>query len=101
MKKRTTKKYIINNFKNVLSVGYCEAQYLLNGKTPDYYTAGVYGWNADVYIIDFNTVIVTGYRPFGVSIDYDLVEKYNNLAQNNYENDELIEKMLNEIEGEK
>ena len=26
---------------------------------------GVYGWNCDVYVIDYATVIVTGDRPFG------------------------------------
>lgn len=35
---------------------------VLSGITPDYYTAGVYGWNCDVYTIAGLT-ICTGYRP--------------------------------------
>ena len=42
-------------------VGYCGAQYLLSGIEPDYYTAGVYGWNCDIYRIAGLT-ICTGYR---------------------------------------
>lgn len=43
-------------------VGYCDLQGVLSGITPDYYTAGVYGWNCDVYTIAGLT-ICTGYRP--------------------------------------
>ena len=43
-------------------VGYCDLQGALSGITPDYYTAGVYGWNCDVYTIAGLT-ICTGYRP--------------------------------------
>lgn len=42
-------------------VGYCDAQYLLSGIEPDYYTTGVYGWNCDIYRIAGLT-ICTGYR---------------------------------------
>ena len=42
-------------------VGYCDAQHLLSGIEPDYYTAGVYGWNCDIYRIAGLT-ICTGYR---------------------------------------
>lgn len=43
-------------------VGYCDLCDALSGITPDYYTAGVYGWNCDVYTIAGLT-ICTGYRP--------------------------------------
>lgn len=43
-------------------VGYCELRGVLSGITPDYYTAGVYGWNCDIYAIAGLT-ICTGYRP--------------------------------------
>lgn len=43
-------------------VGYCGLQDALSGIAPDYYTAGVYGWNCDVYTIAGLT-ICTGYRP--------------------------------------
>ena len=65
MKTQTTKKAIMSAFRNVIKVGYCDMQDALKWREPNFYTAGVYGWNADVYVIDCNTVIVTGYRPFG------------------------------------
>lgn len=34
-------------------------------RTEFLYCGGVYGWNCDVYVIDYGTVIVTGHRPFG------------------------------------
>ena len=43
-------------------VGYCDLQDALSGIEPDYYTAGVYGWNCDVYVIA-GLAICTGYRP--------------------------------------
>lgn len=43
-------------------VGYCGLQDALSGIAPDYYTAGVYGWDCDVYTIAGLT-ICTGYRP--------------------------------------
>lgn len=43
-------------------VGYCDLYGVLSGIEPDYYTAGVYGWNCDVYTIAGLT-ICTGYRP--------------------------------------
>lgn len=43
-------------------VGYCDMQAALSGITPDYYTAGRYGWNCDIYTIGGLT-ICTGYRP--------------------------------------
>lgn len=55
----------MNAYRNVIKVGYCDLQDALKWSEPDFYTAGVYGWNADVYVIDYDTVIVTGYRPFG------------------------------------
>ena len=65
MKTKTTKKAIMSTFENVISVGYCDLQDALKWREPNFYTVGVYGWNADVYVIDCDTVIVTGYRPFG------------------------------------
>lgn len=42
-------------------MGYCVGQSLLRDIEPDYYTAGIYGWNFDVYQIAGLT-ICTGYR---------------------------------------
>lgn len=43
-------------------MGYCDLWGALAGIDPDGYTAGVYGWNCDVYLIGGLT-ICTGYRP--------------------------------------
>ena len=69
MKTQITKKEVLANF-NVYAVGYCELQiaFKVAEMEPIYYTAGVYGWNADVYILK-GSAIVTGYRPFGEKLD--------------------------------
>ena len=80
MKTQTTKKYINSIEDNIIKIGYCDIQFLLSYVDPNYYTAGVYGWNADVYIFN-DCTIVTGYRPFGnIKPSYDLIEKYDNMA---------------------
>lgn len=65
MKFKTTKKAIMNNYRYILNVGYCDLQHLLKYKSPIAYTCGVYGWNADIYQVNSNFAICTGYRPFG------------------------------------
>lgn len=79
MKYRTTAKAIRNNFK-VFAAGYCGLQNLLEYTQPNAYTAGVYGWNADIY--EFGGVaVVTGYRPFGKDIPATIVRKYEEQAR--------------------
>lgn len=82
MKFKTTKKAIMANFSKIICVPYCELQFLLKYESPIAYTAGVYGWNADIY--DFNgATIVTGYRPFGnICPDRQIIEKYEKEAGN-------------------
>lgn len=65
MKTKTTKRAIMHAYENVIKVDYCDLQDALKWREPNFYTAGVYGWNSDVYVIDHGTVIVTGHRPFG------------------------------------
>lgn len=112
MKIKTTQKQIKNNYKNVISVGYCNLWYLLRGQNARFFTSGVYGWNADIYEINSNTVIVTGYRPFGniESNQFEINKKYNEKAKEIYNNskfgeyektmskiNKLLEKYINEI----
>ena len=61
MKFKTTAKAIREGFNNVKCAGYCDLQYLLRGTEPVAYTAGIYGWNFDVYRVHGIT-ICTGYR---------------------------------------
>ena len=82
MKTRITKKAIMSAYHNVIKVGYCHLQDALKWREPNFYTAGVYGWNADVYVIDYDTVIVTGYRPFGnVELPRNVIDTLNKCAE--------------------
>lgn len=81
MKLKVSKKEIKSNVisDNLIAIGYCEAQYLLRGKQPFAYSAGVYGWSCDYYQID-GVIISTGYSPTGARVDYKLLIKYEDKA---------------------
>lgn len=82
MKMKITKKAIIGAYRNVIKVGYCDLQDALKCREPNFYTVGVYGWNSDVYVIDNDTVIVTGYRPFGnMELPWEVIETLNKCAK--------------------
>ena len=85
MKLSTTKRQIRKNThpQNLLSVGYCDMQYLLRFENAFAYSKGVNGWACDYYEIEYNNqsyVISTGYSPIGNRVDYDLVKNYEKLA---------------------
>ena len=91
IKFKTTRKQIVNNFRNVIALGYCQCAHLFVNHDAFAYTAGIYGWNADCYNFDCSksTVFVTGYRPFGmfdvnISEKADLYDKLAELAKNKY-----------------
>ena len=79
MKYRTTKKAVMNGYDNVICVGYCDLQHLLNAfGDPVAFTAGTHGWYADVYQITPHTAIVTGYQAFGnIKADYEFDRELN------------------------
>lgn len=82
MKTKITKKAITGAYRNVIKVGYCDMQDALKWREPNFYTVGVYGWNSDVYVIDYDTVIVTGYRPFGnVELPREVIDMLNKCAK--------------------
>lgn len=82
MKTKITKKAIMGAYRNVIKVGYCDMQDALKRREPNFYTVGVYGWNSDVYVIDYDTVIVTGYRPFGnVELPREVIDMLNKCAK--------------------
>ena len=104
MKKKTTMNYITGSFEKVWRCGYCDLYYIMKGVEPEYYNAGIYGWNCDVYI-DWlhDTAISTGYRNMrGERIPAELLEKYSRQAEEivknnfNFVNYEEYEKQLNE-----
>lgn len=80
MKFQTTRKAVKGYFSKVISVGYCSLQNLLTYEMPIAYTKGVYGWNADVYAFG-DVAIVTGYRPFGDNVDYNLCKEFEERAK--------------------
>lgn len=61
MKYQTTRKAIVYGSSKIRFAYYCEIQTLLQAHSPVAYTAGIYGWNFDVYEID-GVTICTGYR---------------------------------------
>lgn len=87
---KVNKKDILNTYYNVISIGYCSLQYLLKCNDSKMHTCGTYGWNANVYHINNNTCIVTGYRPFGnIYPKYEITKKYEGKAREIYCNNEL------------
>ena len=82
MKIKTAKRAIMSVFENVIRVGYRDMQSALTWREPNFYTAGVFGWNADVYMIDCDTVIVTGCRPFGnTELSREVIDTLNKCAE--------------------
>ena len=79
MKCKVTAKSIRESYRNILSIGYCEAQALLRYETPFAYSSGVYGWNCDYYDID-GVCISTGCRPIGRSVDHIALKSYESTA---------------------
>lgn len=70
MKARITLKQLKLMYSKRIAIGYCDASYLLKFEEPIAYTAGVYGWNNDIYAVD-GCAIVTGYRSLCGNINYN------------------------------
>lgn len=82
LKVQVTKKQITDNYKNVICVGNLNLYYLLRFKDARFYTAGMYGWNADIYEINNNTVIVMGDRPFGnIKAEFGIIRGFEDRAR--------------------
>lgn len=86
MTNQMTKKSVMQGADVIIKLGYCDLYMPLREIKRTGYTAGIYGWNADVYCFysaDYQQTIaiVTGYRPFGtVSPDHSMVAKYEDRA---------------------
>ena len=82
MKYRTTKKEVNNGYTYKICIGYCNLQYLLSYESPVAYTSTRYGWGADIYEINGNTAIITGYSSFGnIHPRYDIQKEYDVTAE--------------------
>lgn len=82
MKAKRTMRDIKSLYPTIIQIGYCGVQDMLCRDYPTYYTAGVYGWNADIYPIAPGIAICTGYRPFGnIKPDWETVSRYEKRAR--------------------
>lgn len=82
MKTKVSRNTIKNSFKNCIEVGYCDLQHLLTYRNANFYTCGVYGWNADIYVINADTCLVTGYRTFGnIRPSHETIRKWDEYAK--------------------
>lgn len=66
MSYQVTAKSVNQSHLHVFRVGYCDLQQFLRTENRTAYTAGIYGWNSDIY--EFGPyAISTGHRPTGDS----------------------------------
>ena len=71
----------------VIELGYCDAQNILKFQGARFYNYGVYGWRYDVYELDWNLAICTGYQPIKSipkkinSQAVAIIEKYDKKAE--------------------
>lgn len=83
-----------------VSVGYCEAHYLLSTRPAFAYTCGVYGWNFDAHDLD-GLIVTTGYRnTIGPNVS-DIAAKYEEQAETvrrNYPKYITYDEMTSELE---
>ena len=85
-KVHTSIKAIKSGWSKVYYCGYCDLQDIFKYSNPQYYNAGVYGWNCDIYC-DYarDIAITTGYRNMtGKRISTELIEKYSKIAKEIY-----------------
>ena len=86
----------------VVQVGYCDLQNLLYNHAPEFYNAGVYGWNWDLYTlyIPINGItrkigICTGYRSLcGYCASWETVNRYEKEAREANYDSQKIENLL-------
>ena len=80
MKAKVTKLAVKQSYNTILSLGYCDVQYLTYYQRTFGYSCGVYGWSCDYYDID-GVCLSTGYNPIGENVDYNLMRKFEAKAQ--------------------
>lgn len=100
---RITKKWAMKEF-ICLSVGYNELFFLLKDNNPSYYTAGVYGWNADIYPIlhkGKKYAIVTGYRAFGqIKVPSYIAKRFNREVWNTKDKTPIFHELIDTVLGQ-
>ena len=83
MKIKVSNTMLKNNYFCMFRAGYCDLHNIMQGVEPDFYNAGVYGWNFDAYESpDGVAVISTGYRNMlGERIPSEILNKYDKKAR--------------------
>lgn len=84
MKCKVSKPAVKKNYCHIISIGYCDAQYILKAADPFGYSSNMYGWACDYYDLTYgygSYCICTGYNTIGKRLDGidKLCERYNNL----------------------
>lgn len=78
---KVTRNSVKANYSNIYYVGYCEMYHMLSAFRKVGFSSGVYGWNYNVYEIDIDTCVVTGYRGmYGKRIERKQYEKFEKKA---------------------
>lgn len=90
MKCKVSKSDVKKNYCHIISIGYCDAQYILKATDPFGYSSNMYGWACDYYDLTDeykNYCISTGYNTIGKSLDgiSKLCDRYNNLYKKEYD----------------
>ena len=84
MKFKVTRKEMKENYNNIISIGYCNAQYLLHFHDPIAYSTRAEGWACDYYEVN-GVLISTGYAPINSKhvnkISYDQLKNFDDIAQ--------------------
>jgi len=76
MKLKATKKELKEGYNDIVTIGYCDAQYLLQFISPFSYCTRAEGWACDNYDID-GVLVSTGYAPIqGKHFDCDTLSLY-------------------------
>jgi hypothetical protein len=99
MKAKVANKYIRSSFDNIFYVNDSRIEDAVRTIEPFAYNCGVFGWNCDFYEID-GVCISTGYRPIGKSVDYRILKKYDNRAEElskEQDSDEKFDDLLHEF----
>lgn len=106
IKARVTDKQLRDGY-YVIELGYCDAQNILKFQGARFYNYGVYGWRYDVYELDWNLAICTGYQPIKSipkkinSQAVAIIEKYDKKAEtlksSNYKNYENYRKAIERL----
>jgi hypothetical protein len=102
-----TRNDIRRQYTNIIQLGYCDIYDLTRILKKIGYNAGIYGWNYDVFELDWNTCIITGYRTFSkgtIRLTREFIEymdkKAHEIKENNRCNYHGFDEQMNALKNE-